>query len=246
MPIAPPGFIDHALVVFLLVLLGTTVQGSIGFGFSLVAAPPLMLIQPDLIPGPLLVSGLLLNALVFYRDAGAADWRGLFWLTAGFVPGLHLGGLLMLALPPRETALFFGLLIWLGVWLSSSGSRLTPSAGHLLPAGVLSAIMLISTTIGGPPVVLVYQGVPGPRFRSTLAIFFLAAGTLALISLARIDRFGSRELTDGLWLIPAALAGFHLSGFFTPWLDRGRTRQAVLTFAALSAGAVILQALWSP
>jgi len=46
------------------VAFGAMVQGAVGFGMALVAAPLLVLIRPELVPGPLLVSGLALTLLV--------------------------------------------------------------------------------------------------------------------------------------------------------------------------------------
>ncbi|MDQ3385935.1 MAG: sulfite exporter TauE/SafE family protein, partial [Actinomycetota bacterium] len=39
-------------LVIVAVLVGALVQGSIGFGLNLIAAPVLALVDPDLVPGP--------------------------------------------------------------------------------------------------------------------------------------------------------------------------------------------------
>jgi hypothetical protein len=46
------------------VTIGSTVQGSVGLGLGLVAAPILALIDPMLIPGPILLCGLVLTLLM--------------------------------------------------------------------------------------------------------------------------------------------------------------------------------------
>lgn len=244
MPIPLPGFLDNIAIIYTLILAGAVIQAGVGFGFALVVAPLLMLIQPELIPGPLMVTGLFLNLLVCLRHRRDIDREGLPWLIGAYLPGLYLGGMLLLLLSARQTAILFGLLVWLGVGLSATALNPRPTPWLLVPAGLLSAIMAITTTMGGPPVALVFQGSAGPRFRGTLAVYFLITGLPTLAALATIGRLGPEQVRDGLWLAPPMLLGFLLARHLTAWLDRGRTRRAVLTLAALSACAVIGRALF--
>ena len=59
--------------------LGAWVQGTIGFGVALVAAPLLVLVDPGLVPGPLLAAAVPLNLLVWYREREAVESGGLRW-----------------------------------------------------------------------------------------------------------------------------------------------------------------------
>ncbi len=47
---------------------GTCIQGAIGFGTNLVAAPILALIDPNLVPVPVIIASALFNVLVAERD----------------------------------------------------------------------------------------------------------------------------------------------------------------------------------
>ena len=49
--------------------LGACVQGSIGFGLGLIAAPVLALIDPSMVPGPVLAAGVPLTLAVLVRGA---------------------------------------------------------------------------------------------------------------------------------------------------------------------------------
>ncbi|MBF0583392.1 MAG: sulfite exporter TauE/SafE family protein, partial [Magnetococcales bacterium] len=111
---------------------------------------------------------------------------------------------------------------------------------------LFSAILSVTTTMGGPPIALAVQSLPGLRFRHTLAFFFTLAGLLTLSSLTTIQRVGSTEIHQGVWLMPPVLLGIGISGFVGRWLDKGKTRRAILTVAALSGITVILRAWLTP
>ena len=51
-----------------IVAFSAILQGSVGFGFSIVAAPLLILLDRRLVPGPLLLAGLLLVIFLTFRE----------------------------------------------------------------------------------------------------------------------------------------------------------------------------------
>ncbi|MEC9302406.1 MAG: sulfite exporter TauE/SafE family protein, partial [Acidobacteriota bacterium] len=65
------------------VLVGSVVQGAVGFGLALVSAPVLILIDPRFIPAPLLLASLSLILLTAYRDRQGIDLSGLRWALIG-------------------------------------------------------------------------------------------------------------------------------------------------------------------
>ncbi len=56
------------LWAFIVVAVGAAVQGSLGLGYPLIAAPFLILIDPLLVPGPVLINALVLVVLITIRD----------------------------------------------------------------------------------------------------------------------------------------------------------------------------------
>ncbi|MBF0194527.1 MAG: sulfite exporter TauE/SafE family protein [Magnetococcales bacterium] len=233
------------LFIFLAVLSGTIIQGAVGFGFALVAAPILMLIQPDLVPGPITLAGLLLSLTMAIRERKAADLHNLIWLFIGFIPGLALGALFLQTLLESTLSLLFGFLVLTAVALSSNGIIIKQQSRIMtIPAGILSGIMNITTSMGGPPVALLYQNATGPKFRGTLAIFFFTGSLLTLFGLNQIGRMGEVEFIKGVYLIPAVALGLLLSKPAANWLDKGKTRYAVLIIAALSGVSVIVKTIW--
>jgi uncharacterized membrane protein YfcA len=100
-----------------------------------------------------------------------------------------------------------------------------------------------TTSIGGPPIALVYQASNGPTFRSTLATYFAFGAAISLVTLALAGQLGAHELRLGALLWPGVAIGFVLSRPLTRVLDDGWTRPMVLSISALSALVLIGQEL---
>ena len=62
-----------------LIWTAATIQGAMGFGLALIAAPLLLMTVPMLVPGPLICISLVLMSLVCYRDFHSVDRPGLVW-----------------------------------------------------------------------------------------------------------------------------------------------------------------------
>ena len=218
-------------------------QGGAGFGLALFAAPLLILIDSRFIPGPMLLSALVLTLLMAVRGREAIHVRGVLWTIVGRVPGVVCGALVLAALPQGELAVLFGALVLIGVVMMVSGLALRPQRGTLLVAGALSGFMGTVAAIGGPPIALVYQRHPGPELRSTLAGYFVAGSSMSLLALLFVGRFGRDELVLSAVLVPGILIGYAASLRLARWLDQGRTRAAVLVVSALSAVLVLVRTL---
>jgi uncharacterized membrane protein YfcA len=202
------------------------------------------MIDPRLVPGPLVFASMLLTTLTAFRDRDAIDTSGLGWSMVGRLPGTLLGAALLALLPPERLAAPLGVLVILGVALSASGVHVRVNPRTLMGAGLLSGFMGTASSIGGPPIALLYQHAPGSRLRGTLSAFFVIGGVMSLIAIAAAGRFGTAELVWGLWLLPSTIVGFLISSSFTSRLDQGFTRPAVLCVAALAGIGVIVRQLW--
>lgn len=227
------------LVASIVVAVGSLVQGGVGFGSLLIAAPLLVLIDPRLVPGPVLVPGLALSLLMAWRDRAGMQLGGVGWAFAGRVPGSVVGALLLTALPESGFELLVGATVILGVVATASGLHAHPTPGTLFGAGFVAGITGTTTSIGGPPIALVYQHHAGDALRGTLSGFFVMGSLLSMATLALVGRFGSQDLALGLLLLPGTVAGYAVSPPLVRWLDRGYTRGAVLALSA-AAGAVLL------
>lgn len=231
------------LLASLVIFLGALVQGSIGFGVALLGAPLLFLINPMLVPAPVIIVGMSLPALILARDWRAVKPADVAWVLPGKALGSAAAGVVLGLVSERSLGLLFGIMVWLGV-LFSIGRRLpAPGPRTRLLAGGAAGFMATTTAIGGPPLALAFQSVHGARLRGTLSACFLPGGVFSLAALTWAGRFGLTELWLGLSLFPAIIIGFLLSGRLSQWLDTRWLRPALLLVSALAGGMAILRAL---
>jgi uncharacterized membrane protein YfcA len=232
----------HGLtLIFLAMILGSILQGSVGYGMALVASPILIMIEPRLIPGPYTLASLLLSVLMLLRERRSMDIRGVSWALVGRVPGTILAGLLLAVASGRSMILIFGVMVLVGVVISVAGWRFPPRPGNLFFAGLLSAIMGTVATIGGPPMALVYQDAAGDQLRSTLSGYFIVGGLLSLVTLIIVGRFGQTEVWLSVALLPGILCGYLVSSRLLPLFKSQNLRPIVLAVATVSALFVILR-----
>ncbi|HVL81563.1 MAG TPA: sulfite exporter TauE/SafE family protein [Actinomycetota bacterium] len=221
--------------------LGATVQGSLGFGLNLVAVPVLVAIDPGLVPGPALVAALVLTILIAHRERATIDLFGVRWAFVGRVPGTLAGGAAVSLLPERDLVVILAAMVLLGVAMSAGGWSVEPTLPTLLGAGALSGLMGTVSSIGGPPMALLYQRRTGADIRGTLSGFFVVGASLSLVTLAVVGRFGPEQVKASAALIPGLLVGFAVSSRTKAALDKGWTRPAVLGLCAVSAVAVLVR-----
>lgn len=230
-------------MVTLVVTLCAAVQGTIGFGLALLAAPLLTFIDARLVPGPLLCAGLVLTAMMTARERSEIDVKAVLWALAGRVPGVALGATVLSVVTTRTLGIVIGLVVLAAVAITMSGVELQRKPTTLVGAGMLSGFMGTTASIGGPPLALVYQSAEGPHARATLSAYFMAGVVMSLSALLVIGRFARFELLWALALAPGIALGFVLSSKTARWLDqeRHRLRSGVLLVSAASGLLVIVR-----
>ena len=71
------------VVTLVTVAFAAAVQGSLGLGMALIAAPILLLIDPRLVPGPFLVAVLVVTVLMTRREWSDVKTTSIGWAGAG-------------------------------------------------------------------------------------------------------------------------------------------------------------------
>ena len=219
-------------------------QGAVGVGFGIVAAPILAVIDPIMVPGPLLVLALGLAILLAIRDRSEIRFGDLTAALAGRIPASFLAGLAVGVLPPDQFMIIFALMILIGVALSLSGWRVEATKRNLLVAGTASGFMGTITSVGAPPMAIVYQNVSGPQMRATIAAYFTVGAAMSIVALASFDAFQWTDLALSVKLIPAMAIGFAVSSLAAKTIDKGYVRTGVLAVCTASAGLLLVKALW--
>jgi len=235
--------VAEAVLAALIFGLGAAVQGAVGFGANLVAAPLLVLLEDGFVPGPVIVASGVLNLLVTWRSGRGAVDPSVNVAIAGQVVGSLVAGAVIAALPADALSIVFAVLVLVAVAVSIRGRRLAPTRAHLAGAGLASGFMGTISGIGGPPIALAYLGLDGPALRATLARYFLVGNLVAIPILIAIGSLGIEELPECLVLIPGAVLGFFASGWLARHTDRATVRPIVLGLSTAAAVAVIIQTL---
>ena len=226
------------LILAVAVCAATALQGSIGFGAGLVAAPVIALVAPELLPALVVMLACLVTLLVTVRERAHLDLKGAGWALAGRIPGSVLGAWLAVAMSTAALSWLVAACVLAGVGSAFLGWRPVPNRTNLVAAGGLSGVMGTATAIGGAPMAIVWQGQPPARLRGTMSAFFLVGSVVSVSLLAAAGAVTSGTVAAFLWLAPVVLVGFVLSRWLNRFLDARRLRLVALIASA--GGAVLL------
>ena len=226
-------------VLAVAVAAGAVIQGSIGFGYALVAVPAMVLLLPWAVPVTPLFLALPMTLLMSAREWRSIDLGGFALITGGRLLGT-VAGVVLLVLAPKD---YLSMLTGLLILAAALGSFLKPAFevndGTRLAGGVASGVVGTVAALGGTPLALVYQDRSGAELRSTLAISFVVGIAMSLVGLGLAGQVEGKHVILALQLLPCMLVGLWVSQWVVERLEERWLRPAVLTFAAV-AGLVII------
>lgn len=225
---------EYALIAGV-VFLAACLQASTGFGMGMLAAPVVAMVDPALLPATLILLALLVTVLVTVRERQHLDLRGTGWALVGRIPGSFLGAWLVALLSKEGLAWVVVIVVVTGLVLAIRGWAPEPVRLNLIAAGAASGIMGTATSIGGPPMALVWQGHRGSRLRGTMSAFFMVGSAISLAALGVAGAVSGHILTLALWLVPAVLGGYVASRFVNRFLNTARLRMLALGSSALGS-----------
>lgn len=223
------------------VFLAACLQASTGFGMGMLAAPVVAMVDPALLPATLILLALLVTILVTVRERQHLDLRGTGWALLGRIPGSFLGAWLVAMLSKEGLAWVVVIVVLTGLVLAVRGWAPKPVRLNLIAAGAASGIMGTATSIGGPPMVLVWQGHQGPQLRGTMSAFFMVGSSVSMVSLGVAGTINGEMLMLALWMVPAVLAGYAASRFVNRFLNAARLKMLALGASALGSVLLIAQ-----
>lgn len=233
-------WIDPTLLFLgLMVGIGAFVQSSIGFGTAVVAAPFVVVLRPELMPGALLVCTFVLPMVQLASGPREIAWRPLGWAVGARLVATPFGVLVVALTSTDVIALVVGVLILITVVASLVAVDLQVTRGTAMGAGAISGISGTAASIGGPFFALVLQHEPPIRLRSTLAVFFIAGSAMAMTGLALAGQMTWLHVQAGLLWLPFVIAGHFLAGPVRARMPAEAVRRGVLTFCVVASVSVI-------
>lgn len=238
--LASPGLV---VAVTLIIAAGAVVQVGLGMGFGLTAAPLLALIDPSLVPAPTLFLGMLTSIWVAVGEADGIRWDEVGIGVVGRILGASAGTAILLVLVNRSAFMVvFGVLIAAAVVLSVSGWRAPFTRLNLLAMGAASGLMGTITSVGAPPLALIYQDKPAATARPTLAAFFAIGCAISLTGLFASGWAGLDDVVLAAIMLPAMLLGILVARLLKGRLDR-RYRPALLAVSGIASVMLIARGL---
>src|SRR3954451_4217998 len=139
-----------------LVVIGSIIQGSIGFGLAAVVAPILLLVNKIFLPGPMLVTSMLLTSLIAWRDREHAVWPEVAVGTTGRIIGMMPAALALRFLSGPGYELLFAIAVLAGVVISMAGWHIRLTLRNLFFTAIGSGFVSTVSAVGGPPMALVF------------------------------------------------------------------------------------------
>jgi uncharacterized membrane protein YfcA len=230
-------------VVLVTVTVGAAVQGSVGFGANLLAVPVLALIEPEALPATLTLWVFPLAVAMALRERHGIDGRGALSIVAWRVPGTVIGALTVMAVSVDTISALAGGAVLAAVAVTASGVAVPVNRTTTAAAGLASGAMGTATSIGGPPVALLYQRRDGPVLRSTLATTFGAGLVISLVGQAMVGAIAGWHVLLALSLLPGTAAGLGAARVLARHLDGPWLRPAVLTLAGVTGLVAMLRGL---
>jgi uncharacterized protein len=138
--------------------------------------------------------------------------------------------------------LVFGTLIAIAVALSVSGWRIAFSRISVAAMSGVSGMMGTITSVGAPPMALIYQDRSARTARPTLATFFAFGCALSLVGLYATGWAGPHDLALAITMLPAMFAGIVAARFLRGRFD-ARYRPALLAISGMAAIVLIARGL---
>lgn len=205
--------LDRTLVLTLLIALyGGIVAATAGFGFSLVAAPPLLLLyEPVQVTAMLLILALATRWMLLTDTWRTTNTRTIGAMLPAAWVGIGIGILIVRAVDPDYIKLLASLVVVAAALLLMRGWRPkhahTPAAGPV--AGLLSGILSPTTGMDGTPVVFLLSsrdyGIAA--FRSTITVYYYLIIPVSILALVQQGLLGREDFLRSLVVVPPVVIG---------------------------------------
>lgn len=232
-----------AVILAVTLVVGAAVQGLVGLGLGLVAAPVVTLLEPQLMPALLLWLAFLMPFVTLLSEHHEIDWRGLRWALPARVPGTAIGVACVGWFSARELGIAVGLMVLVSVLLTMRSIRLPVNRGTLLGAGFVSGIAGTTTSIGGPPLAILLQHRSPRQIRSTLAVYFVLGAGFSLVGLGLTGSLERSTLLLAALMVPFLLVGVVVSRLLHRVVHAHHIRGGVLLVCGLSAVVLLVKSL---
>ena len=236
-----PILLGIALVV---TTFASALQSTVGIGFAIVSVPVLSMLDPRLAPVPQLLIILPLTLSMALRERGAIDAKGVVRVMCGRVLGTLCGIGLLAAASQRVLDVIIAAIVLSAVIALIRVERVPRNAVTEVIAGTLSGASALISSIGGPPLALLYSDSKGETLRASLGVIFSLGLILTIGGRAYLGHITKTETLIAAWLFPGVLIGFALSNRWLHRINGKILRRAIFAIASFAAVGLLIRGLW--
>lgn len=237
--------IEGLLAATLAVTLASAVQAVTGSGFGLVAAPLLLLVDQQWVPGPLLAVTLVMMGLAMWQDREGLRGPGRRMPDLGLpalsgAVGAAAAVPLVALVATAWLAPAVGALVVIVAGGTLLGLRVSDSRLALGLAGATGGVLATVAAMPGPPVVIAYRCPDPRRMRANLALYFLVTCSCSAVVLAVAGRLPLSDVRLSMALVPGTTAGLALGVWIRGRLPSRCVRPMGLWLAMAAGGALLI------
>jgi len=231
------------VLIGLTAAVGAYVQAVVGLGLGLLTAPIVALLEPSLVPTLPLWLALVVAGLNLADEHAHVDWRSISWALPARVPGTVVGAWLVTSFTSEQIGIALALMVLVAVGLTVHTVTVPLNPLSLTIAGFVAGATGTATSVGGPPIALLYQRERPEVVRATLSVFFFAGVILSLAVLAFSGSLGRTASLLALALAPLVLVGYAGGRASRPFVNGPSFRHAVLVVCTVSAVVLLVRSL---
>ena len=225
--------------VLFIALIAGTIQGTIGFGFVLVAAPLMgIFVDPHLVVPAIIVQTLATSAPVLLHAYRHLRIRRMWLLALAGMAGVPAGTLILLVLDASPLRLLIGIVVTTAAVGMMLGFRkaLRHELAASVPVGFASGVLGASTGLAGPPVIFFYtnQDLNPQEFRANIVAHFVMLDVVTLPSFIIGGLFTDAVVLFSAQLLPATLAGVVVGIVLNRWVREDLFRRIALMLMVIA------------
>lgn len=222
------------LLISAVLIIGACLQSLAGFGLGLLSAPLVYFLNPDLVPGPMVLLALLNTAILAQKYRKDIDISKTKISLFGGTLGVILAAFVVKEIDAEQFQIIFGILILGAVFASILGKTPEINKTSNLVASFVSGVMGTITSAGGAPMGILYQSEDKDSIKANLSAFFVYINLIAIIALSVMGAVGQKDFLYFIQFTPAIFIGLFLAKQLNTKINKTMMRILVLSVAAVS------------
>ena len=235
--------VEVVLALAVVVALGAFVQSVVGLGLGLLGAPVVALLEPSLTPTLMLWLSVPLSVFVLVAEWRHVNWWATAWALPARVPGTVLGVWLVAVVSDRALAVVVALMVLVAVVLAYRVVEVRFTPARLFLAGLAAGTSGTATSIGGPPMAIMFAHRPPQETRASLGVFFLVGTLFSLGLFAATGQMPATSLWLTLLYLPLVVGAFVVGVAVRGRIPATAFRRVVLAVCAGSAVVLLVRSL---